>query len=166
MRVSHGKGHGGPARGYSWPPFEPGNLAAVTHGARSPALVRERAEQLAPQVLEVHPHLDERRDGPAVMRYATLLARIERVYAWLGERADAVFADVESGEVHGVYQRLGEWERAAGLSEDRLGLSPLTRAKLGIDQLRAADLVTALAEAEQVGDRARARLAAAEDEDA
>ncbi len=30
-----GTGHGGPARGYSWPPFEPGNTASLKHGLSS-----------------------------------------------------------------------------------------------------------------------------------
>ncbi|HEY5057495.1 MAG TPA: hypothetical protein VII51_00630 [Gaiellaceae bacterium] len=31
---------GGPARRYSWPPFEPGNEAALTHGATSERHIR------------------------------------------------------------------------------------------------------------------------------
>lgn len=127
-----------PARGYSWPPFEADNTAAVTHGARSPRLVTDRAEQIAPSVLDAHPHLDACRDGPAVMRYAMLLARIERVYAWLVDRDDVVFDDAETGKAHGIYQSLDKWEAGAAREEDRLGLSPLSRTKLGLDKLRAA----------------------------
>jgi hypothetical protein len=31
-REANGAGHGGPARGYSWPPFEEGNTASLRHG--------------------------------------------------------------------------------------------------------------------------------------
>jgi hypothetical protein len=34
-RRGDGTGHGGPARGYSWPPFEPGNTASLKHGLSS-----------------------------------------------------------------------------------------------------------------------------------
>lgn len=33
----------GPARGYSWKPFEDGNLAAVTHGAYSERIIAAKA---------------------------------------------------------------------------------------------------------------------------
>lgn len=36
-----------PARGYSWPPFEPGNGAAVRHGCYSPLTLAPRAEEIA-----------------------------------------------------------------------------------------------------------------------
>jgi hypothetical protein len=132
-------GQGGyprPARGYTWPPFEPGNEAALRHGAHSLKLVEPRARELAPAILEANAHLDSLRDGHAVMRLAVALARIERVWAWLAEQDDAVFSDTEAGEVHGVHERLSRWERQAAADEDRLGISPVTRAKLGLDLLR------------------------------
>lgn len=133
-----------PAERPDWqrPPFEPNNQMAVTHGARSDALVRPRAEELAPELLAAHPHLDQRKDGPAVFRYARVLARIERVYAWLEEEGrDAVFADLEAGTVHPVHDRLSRWERQAAADEERLGLSPASRAKLGVERMRGAALL-------------------------
>jgi hypothetical protein len=38
----------GPARGYSWPPFEPGNTAAVKTGGRSPRIRAAKADELEP----------------------------------------------------------------------------------------------------------------------
>lgn len=137
-RAGNGAGHGGAARGYSWPPFEQGNTAAVTHGARSDRLVEPRAREIAQDVLALNPHLDSGRDGPAVVRYSVALARIERVYAWLGDQADEVFVDVAEGRVHAVYERLEQWERQASAAEDRLAIAPLTRTKLGLDLQRAA----------------------------
>jgi hypothetical protein len=133
--MSAGEGHGGPARRYSWPPFEAGNQAAVRHGAHSPELVEARARELAPAILEANPHLDPVRDGPALRRYCINLSRLERVYAWLAEQDDPVFADVEAGVAHGVYERAERWERAAAKDEERLCIAPLTRARLGLAQL-------------------------------
>ena len=42
-RRGNGAGHGGPARGYSWPPFEPGNEVALRHGAQSERRIGRRA---------------------------------------------------------------------------------------------------------------------------
>ena len=79
-----------------------------------------------------HPHLDLRRDGPAVWRYnAITLARIDRVNAWLSERDDPVFSDLEAGEPHKVFERLSRWEKQASADEERLGISPGARVKLG-----------------------------------
>lgn len=143
-----------PARSYSWPPFEPGNKAAVRHGAQSPELVEPRALELAPLILEANPHLDAVRDGSAIFRYAVTLARIERVYAWLAERDDAVFADIEAGEVHGVYLRLEGWERQADKAEERLAIAPLTRARLGLDMIAARrSLADELAEGRKAWER-------------
>jgi hypothetical protein len=43
------------ARGYSWPPFEPGNGAAIKHGATSRRRVQPLADELARQCREVAP---------------------------------------------------------------------------------------------------------------
>ncbi len=150
----NGPGRGGSARGYSWPPFEPGNKAAVKHGALSPELVEPRARELRPLVFDVNPHLALERDGAAVYRYCVTLARIERVYAWLGEQLDPVFDDAGQGNTHGVYERLERWERQADGAEERLAIAPLTRAKLGLDQLRA----VATAEETEASRAARERL--------
>ena len=128
-----------PARGYSWPPFEKGNKVQLLHGTRSleaePAF-KSRAREFMPDIFDVNPHLDERRDGAAVLRYAVALARIEYVYDWLGER-DPVFSDVDKGVAHGIYDRLERWEKQADVAEERLAISPLTRARLGLDLVRA-----------------------------
>jgi hypothetical protein len=129
-----------PARRYTWPPFEPGNEAAVTHGAYSDKLVVPRARELAPTIFESNPHLDPLRDGPAVWRYAMTLARADRINGHLADQDDMVFADVNEGTVHRVYQLLLELEARADKAEERLAIAPLTRAKLGLDQLRGLDL--------------------------
>jgi hypothetical protein len=124
-------------RGYTWPPFEEGNAAAATHGANSLKLVEPHAREIAPAIFTAHPHLDPARDGAAVWRYAITLARIHRVNVWLAQREDPVFADLEAGAPHKVFERLDRWERQAAADEERLGLSPGARVKLGLDLARA-----------------------------
>jgi hypothetical protein len=96
-----------------------------------------RASELMPAVFAANGHLEELRDGAAVVRYAMTLARIERVYSWLAERDDPVFSDLDAGTIHAVHQRLGEWEKRADALEAQLCIAPLTRAKLGLDKMRA-----------------------------
>lgn len=123
-----------------------GNTIAVRHGAYAPQLVSAQAEALRPSVLQHNPHLHEGRDGPAIARYLQTLARVARVYEWLEQQADPVFADTTAGALHGVYDQLRRWERDAASDEERLGIAPLTRAKLGLTQARGHALVAHLQE--------------------
>jgi hypothetical protein len=55
-RRGNGAGHGGPAsglpaRGYSWPPFEKGNTAALVHGATSERTVAPLARNYRRRML-------------------------------------------------------------------------------------------------------------------
>jgi hypothetical protein len=125
-------------------PAGAGNLRAARHAAYSDALVTPRARELTTAVFEANTHLQVDRDGAAVARYAVLLARVERVYRWLAEQPDDVFADVEHGVPHGVYERLERWERACADAEHRLAIDPLTRTRLGLARMEAFDLAQAM----------------------
>lgn len=118
---------------------KPDNRRSVTHGARASDVEEKSAELVAP-IFAANPHLDPVRNGPAVARDAVLLTRIDRVHRWLDEQADPVFKNVRAGKTHGVYERLEKWERSASAEEDRLAISPLTRARLGLDTAKAFDL--------------------------
>lgn len=118
-------------------PYEEGNVERATHGAHSDRLVEPRARQLAPEVFAANAHLDEARDGPAVLRLAVIYSRIRLVYGWLADQADSVFSDRQTGDLHPVFERLEKWEAAAERAEEKLAISPLTRAKLGLDELKA-----------------------------
>lgn len=127
---------GTPARGYSWEQFKEGNVAAVRHGAYSPALIEPRAKELAAATYDAHPHLHPVRDQPAVVRYATVLARLERLYLWIGDHPEMfenLLASPQGPGPHGAWDRCERWERAAERAEQTLALSPLSRARLGID---------------------------------
>jgi len=137
---SDAEGTGKPARGYSWPPFEPGNEVSTTHGAFSLAKVEPRAEEIGEAIYAMHPHLDGVRDVLAVRRLAVVLARIERVDSWLAEQDDPVFENAARGKAHRVYERWERWQRLATALERQLAMSPLTRAQLGITAAHAFDL--------------------------
>lgn len=74
-RGSKGPGHGGPARGYSRQPFQPGVPTTLTHGAYSPSVIEQRAEQVHGALLEVAPWLQPLEFSPAVQRYLMATAR-------------------------------------------------------------------------------------------
>jgi hypothetical protein len=120
---------------------------ALTHGAFSDSLVSPRARELAEQTLGAHLHLDAAKDGPAIARYCTLLARIERVNCWLADQPDDVFSDPEMGTVHAAHERLDRWNRQAEAAEHRLAIDPYTRSKLGLVQAAAFDLARAMSDA-------------------
>jgi Helix-turn-helix domain len=123
-----------------------GNTRSLKSGAESPRLISPRAEELLPTVFEANPHLDDVRDRAAVLRYAVLLARIERAYGWLIEQDDDVFADRRAGEFHPIFGRLERWERSADRCEANLAISPGPRAKLGLDRVRGEGLAAYLRE--------------------
>jgi hypothetical protein len=160
-----------PARRYSWPPFQPGNDvgkqfergndSSLTHGANSLAIVEPRARELGAVVFSLHEHLDPARDADAVGRLAMCLSRIERIYWWLSEQDDPVFADAAKGKIHGVYERLERAEREARQADAALGLSPLARVRLGLDLLegRKRQSEADRAEEKRAQDRMRERLA-------
>jgi hypothetical protein len=127
-------------------PAEPGNTRALQHGAFSESLVNPRARELAVQVLTANGHLDELRDGAAILRYAVALARCERVYRWLAEQPDDTFSDVTRGTTHSVLDRLRRWESQCDSAERALAVAPLTRAKLGLTQAMALDAASILSE--------------------
>jgi hypothetical protein len=127
-RPSKGKGWGGPARGYSWEPFQPGHTLSQKHGAYAHVALGERASELALDLAELVPaRLDS--DGPAIQLLALTLARLERA-----ERA------VEAAEAAGDLELTAPRERDVrawiGLSVKllgALGMTPTARARLGLD---------------------------------
>ena len=65
---------GGLARGYSWPPFEAGNSAALVHGAHSARAIAAKAAEVHSELLTIAPYLAEPKFIPAVHRYLTAAA--------------------------------------------------------------------------------------------
>ena len=72
MSTETGKG---PAHGYSWAPFEPGNTKSLVHGAESERVISARAVEVHAELLRVAPYLNEDKFIPAVNRYLQAAAR-------------------------------------------------------------------------------------------
>lgn len=150
MSESHG-----PARGYSWPPFERGNQVAHRSGAHSPTKVGPLAveiEQRARASAGWPPYLDGPEYAVAVTAWARAEAVAELLWRHLAEQdvaaalAEVEVEDVEETSGKGRSRRRStarrtkaalDWfqraERSAALHRQRLGLDPLSRARLGKD---------------------------------
>lgn len=133
----------GVARGYSWPPFEPGNLAAKTHGAWSDRLVDPLAQEIIAEMTPVVTWWTPA-DMPTVAAWARTEARIQLITSWLGEQGgDLHDREVplgasghtltELGAVQPAAQHLSKLEARAESLRSKLGLDPLSRARLGKD---------------------------------
>lgn len=129
---ARGEGHGGPARGYSWEPFEEGNTAALVHGAYSPAIVDPVAEELLEAVLAeaATAHLAAPQYAPALAAWARAEARIIVLERWLAENADQAGVLDAEGELLPAVKLLERVERRAESLRSRLGLDPRSEADL------------------------------------
>lgn len=148
----------GPARGYSWPAFEPGHTKALRHGARSERKVAPLAEEieLAARNDPSWPsYLDSAEYAAAVSAWARAEAVVSLLWTWLSEHAEQgveeLLAETSSEQsdetrvkgrtrrvstgrrVASVLEQLRKWETAAANHRARLGLDPLSRARLGRD---------------------------------
>lgn len=126
-----------PARGYTWPPFEPGNTAAVRHAAYSPRRVDPLATQLIDQVLAdtTVPYLAEPSYRPALWAWGRAEARVQLFAEHLAEHEAAGCSACD--KCARWDEQLRKWESAAGTHRGRLGLDPLSRARLGKDMASA-----------------------------
>jgi hypothetical protein len=169
------------ARSYSWPPFEPGNTLgrkfepghelSLKHGARSPrrvdplaAAIVEAALDLARAEASTTAFLLDASYGPALRAWAVCEARCELVRAWLADHGglDGVAGD---GEIRPAADLLTRLENQALKHRERLGLDPLSRARLGRD-VAAGRLDVALAMARLGDDEDGADVAVLDADDA
>lgn len=120
---------GEPARGYSWPPFEPGNVAALTHGAWSPRKVDPLAREI---LVATAQHVDwwTPADQTSAWAWARAEARVQLVTEWLADHGGTLDDD---GTVKPAAELLLRLERTAQSLRSVLGLDPLSRARLGRD---------------------------------
>ena len=131
-RTGNGVGKG-PARGYSWPPFENGNTAARRHAfyaERFQPLEREEIATTAELLRSVLP-LYSTAFEPAVQLLAARLWRIKRAYEYIGEHA-------EEDVPRSLLVNLGTLENSVSRDFEAIGLSPHSAAALGIDLQRLA----------------------------
>jgi hypothetical protein len=127
-------------RGYSWPPFEPGNEIATLHGAKSPRRVDPVAQALAEWVtsLDGLDHLREPRFAPAVAAWA----RQEAVVLLLSDYCARL-----SIEQATVPQRKGASSSSLEILRQHEATAATMRARLGLDPMSAAKLQRELVEA-------------------
>ncbi|WP_326830227.1 hypothetical protein OIE13_17010 [Streptosporangium sp. NBC_01810] len=124
---------GTPARGYTWPPFEPGHTLSTKHAAYSPRRVDPLAAELVDQALadDAIPYLRQPSYRPALWAWGRAEARVQLLAEHLAEH--------EAGGCRGCDkcarwdEQLRKWESAAGTHRGRLGLDPASRARLGKD---------------------------------
>jgi hypothetical protein len=127
------------------PPFQKGNLARLSHGGYVSALVAPRAREIAFALAQTLPPylLSDPAYAPAVEAYSVVLARIERVSAWLEAQAGDGIPEIDGdGRVRGAMDLLLRLERQAADHRARLGLDPLSRARLGRDVTQAQVSIT------------------------
>lgn len=141
-----GDGHGGPARNYSWKPFQPGHLVNLRHGARAPSVYGPLATALAEALVEQRPHLAAYPE--AVAQWAEAEARADLLRRWIDEHGafdDA--GELRSGQL-GWLLRL---ERQADRARQRLGLDPRSDAQLARETAEAAGSVADLDAVREAG---------------
>jgi hypothetical protein len=134
-----------PARGYSWPAFEPGNSIAVRHGVYvKPRLRPEHSaevDEILAAILEAQP--PEFR-GPRF----DLAREMFACRVWQARRAYADLA--EHGLLRGeerlpapILRYLGTLERTLQRDMAELGLTPRSMTELGLDMARTGDALRA-----------------------
>lgn len=122
----------------SRPPFEPGNQAHGSHLAYALLGIGDRAREVADEIRPTCPAYSPA-DEPVVLLLATTLVRIERANTAM-EEVDAKASPLGPylGDDFGpglarLREDLRRWiNTARGLASD-LGLTPTSRARLGLD---------------------------------
>jgi hypothetical protein len=135
---------------------EADNRRALKGGWHSARVLAPRAEELRDEIASLVPAIGPS-DEPAVKLLAWQLARCERANAWLDEHGLLT----DSGAPQPVLRVLSTWENSAARLLDQLGMSPTSRARLGLDLSRAGALAEERMRAvEGAGDRAVKRIEA------
>jgi len=114
------------------PPVGPGNELALKHGATATLRLAPRAAAIAEGLRAIVPARTES-DEPSLRILALVLARVEVANEWLAE--NGLFRG--KGEPQPILKVLSTWENTAARMADRLGLTPTSRAALGLDVARA-----------------------------
>ena len=129
------------------PPFAPGNEMAVKHGAKSPRKVDPIADALASELLldESLAYLRAPRYSAAVQAWAVAEAKCALISNWVDGMPIAEAAASKQGQTSPL-ELLRKWETTAQNHRSRLGLDPMSAARLGKDvaQGRQADAATEL----------------------
>lgn len=145
-----------PTTGQEWtpefegqrPPFQPGNTLAVTHGAYSPALIEPAADAMIQAIQDsaAWSYLAAPEFAIALRSWARAAARVERLEEWVEGMTMDQAAYSDRGQTSPL-ELLRKWTTTLDGKAARLGLDPLSQARLGKDiagrkQADAATLLT------------------------
>lgn len=119
-------------------PFQPGHTLSLQHGAYSPRKVDPLARDLVDQVLAEPDarHLSAVVYRPALWAWARAEAQVQLLTEYLakaGEASGDGVGDLDSERIRAGYLLLHRAEARAMSGRARLGLDPLSRARLGKD---------------------------------
>jgi hypothetical protein len=112
--------------------FGKGNELAVVHGGYSVVKLEPRATEIADEIRALVP-ASSPSDEPSIRLLALALAQVEAATTWVAEHG---IVD-ERGQPRGVLRHLGAMLNTAARIADRLGMTPTSRAQLGLDLTRA-----------------------------
>lgn len=123
--------------------FEPGNEVSLRHGAWSPRKVDPLAKELVDAVLEdpATSYLQAAHWRPAVWAWAQAEAQVQLLTEWLATKGEATgdgVGDLKDEGVSRAYILLHRAAARATTGRTRLGLDPLSAARLGRDRNAAA----------------------------
>jgi hypothetical protein len=122
-------------------PIRPGETLALKHGAYSALKLAPRAEEIADEVREIVPARTEA-DEPTIRLLALTLAQVEAAAAWVAE-----WGIVDGkGKPQGILRHLGTMTNTAARLASALGMTPTSRAALGLDLVHAQSAAEALDE--------------------
>lgn len=116
-----------PASGRPAEPYEPGNTAAVKHGAHSPGIVDTLAAEYAQAAVDAAPYLALARFAFALTAWARAEARCELLSRYLDSHG---IQNNRGTPRQSVLRVLATSERAAAHGRDALGLSPESAARI------------------------------------
>jgi hypothetical protein len=143
----------GPARGYSWSPFQPGHELSMKHGARSPRKIEPLAAELVAGLLESRPELEAYPE--AVWAWGRAEARCVLLSEWIASRG---LIDPETDQPMPGLKSLLSFENQAANFRAILGLDPTSEARLAKER---ADATRGAVDLERLRERGReARLVA------
>lgn len=115
-----------PARGYTWPPFEAGNVAALKHGAHSERKVAPLAAAITAELVAIAPWSTEPAFAPTLAALARVEAQVLKVEEFIDEHGPLD----DAGVPRPAMALLSDLERRADRLRQQFGLSPTSWAAL------------------------------------
>lgn len=124
----------GDARGYSWEPFKPGHELSTKHGGYAPRRVNPLAAEVVELLLadDAVSYLREPRYSAAVWSWARTVSTVQLIDEWVDTMPISAAAESDRGKTSPLeLQR--RWHATLQTQNARLGLDPLSAARLGKD---------------------------------